>query len=212
MEAKIMKEITVVELNRVAYFPPTQNLIEILLKKGYRVNFIGNCVDDIADSIKDNVLFNGIDVALYSKDMSALEKIINMFHTDWMAKKFLKACMQNSDILWITSARGVAGIGKNILKYKSILQFMELTEKGYYIKHYFEIPIKKYAQSAWKTVVPEINRAYIQKVWWNLSKTPIVLPNKPFSLDFGELSQSELNAISQMKNEKITKFYIKFTW
>ena len=196
-----MYEITIVELNKVANYPPTQNLIKILLGKGYKVNFIGNCIEEIADDIKENSLFNGIDVALFHKKMCKFEKVINLLYIDYMARKYLPDFMKNSNVLWVTSIRGVAGLGKNILKYKTILQFMELAMHGYYIKNYFRIPIKKYAQSAWKTVVPEINRAYIQKIWWNLKKTPIVFPNKPFSLDYGELSEYESNAISVMTNE-----------
>ncbi|MBN3484101.1 glycosyltransferase family 4 protein [Lactobacillus acidophilus] len=33
-------------------------------------------------------------------------------------------------------------------------------------------------------MVPEINRAYIQKVWWDLEKTPKILPNKPYKINF----------------------------
>lgn len=42
-----------------------------------------------------------------------------------------------------------------------------------------------YARKAWKVVVPEQNRAYIQQVMWNLPQVPKVLPNKPYSLDPG---------------------------
>lgn len=197
-----MKEITVVELNKISDYPPVQNLIKVLLGKGYKVNFIGNSIDEIAEKIKDNALYNGFDVALYHKKMSKFEKVINLIHTDRMAKKYLKSCMQSSEVLWITSARGISGIGKKVLKYKSILQFMELAEKGYYFKNYIEIPIRKYAASAWKTVVPEINRAYILKVWWNLEKTPCVLPNKPYSIECGEATSELEKAISIMQSEK----------
>ena len=57
------------------------------------------------------------------------------------------------------------------------MQLMELVE---YVpkfplipkKNLFKFNITKYAHHAWKIVVPEINRAYIQKVWWDLEKTP----------------------------------------
>lgn len=198
-----MKVITVVELNRVSNYPPVQTLIKILLKKGYKVNFIGNNINEIADSIKSNEMFSGFDVALFHKKMTKFEKVLDLIHTDYMAKKYFDVCMPHSDLLWVTSIRGVAGLGKRILKYKDrlILQFMELAEKGYYFKSYFEIPIQKYAIAAKKTVVPEINRAYIQKVWWNLEKTPYVLPNKPYTIDYGDVTPELEKAISMMKSE-----------
>ena len=79
---------------------------------------------------------------------------------------------------------------------------MELAKNGYRFRRYFKIPIKKYTQSAWKTVVPELNRAYIQKIWWDLEKTPVVLPNKPFSLNYGKIIPEAANAVSIIKNEK----------
>ena len=48
-----MDTITVVELNRIAEYPPVQTLIKILLKKGYKVNFIGREVSNISEDIKN---------------------------------------------------------------------------------------------------------------------------------------------------------------
>ena len=72
-----MKEITVVELNRIANYPPTQNLIKVLLSKGYKVHFIGNCIEEIADTIKENNLFMGLDVALYHNKNSEMSTLKN---------------------------------------------------------------------------------------------------------------------------------------
>lgn len=65
--------------------------------------------------------------------------------------------------------------------------------------------IKHYAQEAWKIVVPEENRAYIQKVGWNLEKLPYVLPNKPYYLKSGEVQEDMLPVIEEMKREKRKK-------
>ena len=195
------REITLIELNRIAEYPPVQTLIKILLKKGYKVNFIGREVSNISDDIKCNDSFCPIETSLYRQTSSVYKKIINRLHIIRTARKSLKKCMVTSEILWTTSMFTTSIVGKQAANYKMVLQLMELAENGYRFGKHFKIPIKKYAQSAWKTVVPEINRAYIQKTWWDLEKTPAVLPNKPFSLDCGELSQDVMNAISVMKNE-----------
>lgn len=197
-----LKEITVVGMNKISNFPPVQNLIKILLKKGYKVNFIGVEVADISEDIKCYPTFNPVETSLYHGNLSLCKKIINTLHIRRSARAALKICMKTSDLLWTTSMRTSSVVGKQALQYKTVLQLMELAEKGYRFRHYSRIPINKYAQAAWKTVVPEINRAYIQKIWYDLEKTPIVLPNKPFSLDYGEITSEVAEAISVMKKEK----------
>lgn len=196
-----MDTITVVELNRIAEYPPVQTLIKILLKKGYKVNFIGREVSNISEDIKNNDNYNPIETSLYANGSSLFKRIVNKIHINRFSRRSIKKCMETSKLLWTTSMNTTSIVGKQALNYKTVLQLMELAENGYRFRGHFKIPIKKYAQAAWKTVVPEINRAYIQKTWWDLKKTPVVLPNKPFSLDFAELSHETLNAISVMKNE-----------
>lgn len=196
-----LREITVVGMNKVSNFPPVQNLIKILLNKGYKVNFIGVEVADISEDIKNFPTFNPIETSLYHGNLSLYQKIINTLHIRFSARAALKACMKTSDLLWTTSMRTSSVVGKQALQYKTVLQLMELAEKGYRFRHYSKIPIAKYAQAAWKTVVPEVNRAYIQKIWYDLEDTPFVLPNKPFSLDYGEITQEVADAISVMKKE-----------
>ena len=199
---KSIKEITIVELNRISNYPPVQNLIKILLSKGYKVNFIGVDVSEICDDIKDNPLFKSIETSLYHGMLSRWKRKINTLHIKHYSRIALSTCMKKSDLLWTTSMTTLILIGKETLKYKTVLQLMELAKNGYKFRHYFKIPIKKYAQSAWKTVVPELNRAYIQKIWWDLEKNPVVLPNKPFSLNYGKITPEVANAVSIMKNEK----------
>ena len=193
------KEITIVELNNISDYPPVQNTIKILLKKGYKVNFIG--VSDISEEINSNSSFNPIETSLYHGKLSLWKHRINTLYIKHSARVALSNCMKTSELLWTTSMITLVHIGKQAMKYKNILQLMELAENGYRFRHYFKIPIKKYAQTAWKTVVPEVNRAYIQKIWWDLKETPVVLPNKPFSLDCGELVPDINEAISVMKKE-----------
>ena len=197
-----IKEITVVELNRISDYPPVQNLIRILLKKGLRVHFIGVEISNISGDIKNNPYFHPVETSLYQGNLSSCKKIINILSIKHTACKMIKICMKTSDVIWTTSMRTSCLIGKQSLKYKNVLQLMELAKYGYLFRNHFKFPIKRYAQSAWKTVVPEINRAYIQKIWYGLNKVPIVLPNKPFSLNYGKITPEVANAVSIMKNEK----------
>ncbi len=63
--------------------------------------------------------------------------------------------------------------------------------------------IAKYARAAYKLVVPEYNRAHIQKVSWGLDDIPSILPNKMDinGLDFNVIPNSVRNCLEILKKE-----------
>ena len=198
-----MKSITVIELNNIDGYPPVQTLIRVLLNKGYKVNLIGRNIAKISADIAENKSYVGYETAKYGTINNIFQAAINRIYMIFRARKLLKVLGDESDIIWTTSMKSIQILGKSVLKYKNVLQLMELAEYGYLIRERFvKFPINKIAQHSWKTVVPEINRAYIQRVWWNLPKCPIVLPNKPYSNDHGEITDELKKAICQMQSEK----------
>ena len=56
------KEVTVVEVNNVAVFPPVINLLENLLNNGHKLNFIGMGLEALPDRISKSANFTGIEV------------------------------------------------------------------------------------------------------------------------------------------------------
>lgn len=198
-----MKTITIVEVNDISMYPPVQNLIRTLLSVGYQVHLIGRNLKSISEDIKlcGNCDFYEIGTPRSSR-LRFFNKIINRLRIRKKALKYLDSCMRDSDYLWTTSMATIRDIGNKALQYKNILQLMELSKYGYVWQPILRFPIDKIARQSWKTVVPEINRAYIQKVWWDLPRTPYVLPNKPFSIDPGTLTNDVQEAIQKMKQEK----------
>ena len=152
-------------------------------------------------NILESERYEGYELSIY-RGKSFLKKICSrlMLHKDVL--RFLRNCMEKSDILWTTSMQSIRELKGEVLKYKHVLQLMELTKYGYMYHTKFRFPIAKYAKNAWRTVVPEINRAYIQKIWWELSQTPHILPNKPYSLDISDIIPELSEAIDKMKAEK----------
>lgn len=196
-----MKTVTVVEVNDINEYPPVQSLVQVLLDNGYKVNLIGANASMVKKEILDNsdcTIYETVSLNTKSK----ATKWINRYKLKKQLYTLIKSCMRNSDYLWTTSMNSMRSIGKLAMDYKHVLQLMELSEYGYSFKHIIKFPIDEYARKAWKTVVPEINRAYIQKTWWRLAKTPYVLPNKPYSLTTGDLTEDVLKAIDKMKREK----------
>lgn len=95
-------------------------------------------------------------------------------------------------------------VRKSVLQYKHVMQLMELIE--YYpmfprfrFLYGWKFPIERYAAAAWRVVVPEQNRAYIQKTWWGLLKTPVVLPNKPYYTEF--IENPNVDNLRRMRND-----------
>ncbi len=196
-----MKRVTVVEVEDINLYPPVQNLIRVLLNNGYRVNFIGSNTSTLPTDIVESE-----NICIYDiPSLSAKNKIMkwkNRICIHFQANKYVEECMKDSDYLWTTSMRTIRTIGRNAFKYKNILQLMELSKYGYSFYYLIKFPLGEYARKSWRTVTVEENRAYIQKVWWDLPQTPYVLPNKPYSIDYGEISCEVQQAVTKMKNDK----------
>jgi len=91
-----------------------------------------------------------------------------------MAWNYLKGLGQNV-LLWILNGDTTLALGRGISKFRYILQLSELYDS---LPHYRKL-LGFYASNASVVVVPDFCRAAILRCWYNLDKTPIVLPNKP---------------------------------
>jgi len=112
--------------------------------------------------------------------------------------------MQHHDIIWTTTDLTVRELGKILFSYKHIMQLMELIEDmpAFPYQNIIKANLKKYAQKAWKVVVPEYNRANIQMTWWDLKTLPNILPNKPYKIDLKEPPEGVIKQIKEIEKEK----------
>jgi glycosyltransferase involved in cell wall biosynthesis len=196
-----MKRVTIVEVNKVTDFPPVQNVIRALIQEGCQVNLISRAIKYLPSQITDSPNFKGFEIPWIEET-----NIINKFRHRIILNKYVreqtKRCMENSDFLWTTSIVTIRELRKDIRNYRHIFQLMELTRYGYLTALQIKYSLAEIAQNAYKVVTPEVNRAYIEKVWWNLEKVPTVLPNKPFDLVPGSITEEMLSPIEKIKNEK----------
>ena len=200
-----MKTITIVEVNNVMDYPPIISLVKNLLRNGNKVKLIAYNASALSDEIPTNENYTFYSLR-HTEKGDAGKNVIKHIKNRMVLSKELRTAvekaMQNSDILWTTSNNTVRVLGKNILKYKNVMQLMELMQYGYFYKKIVKYNIEDLARKSWKVVVPEENRAYIQKAWWNLDKVPYVLPNKPYSIDNFETTDDMDEAIKKIQNEK----------
>lgn len=117
----------------------------------------------------------------------------------------------NSDsIIWVVTDVTIKYLGTKLTSRKYVLHLLELSQE---LLYYYKIPAiklnkEKIGNKALAVVVPEYNRAHLTKTWWNLTKMPCVLPNKPFSdqgLKRGEYIQDDVarNLIDALGTRKI---------
>lgn len=167
------------ELNAL---PPVRNLVDVLIYLGVNTVLVSR---DTENAMED---YNSKGVKTYrliGNPANFAGKALAVIQRRSLIPKIVQTEMSNGDLLWATSAKSAIAIGMNLLsKYKSVIQFLELTEDVplYNGQSLIMANLKKYAKLAHKIVVPEYNRAHILKTWWNLKETPVVLPNKPYKL------------------------------
>lgn len=183
----------------VEQLPPVISQIHVLAEKGHNITIVSMRISDYAKRIFYNPNITFLSLTKYKEDKNSFNKIINI----WRFRKLLSSTLSKKkyDIIWIGSV-DTAVYCKKILKgYKNtIFNIFELYDKFPNILS----RIKEVAQKAKVVIVPEYNRAHILKVWLNLQKRPLVIPNKPY---FPEViaEKSTLEIVKKLKslNKKI---------
>lgn len=187
----------------VMYYPPVLNLIECLLNNSYKVRLVSEGTKDLPEIIKNSPLFESVEIGTTEKrdTISRLRK--RSIKTNSFRRELAR--VGDGDIVWTVNPLVVRTLGKDLKKYsdRHVMELMELTDTFplYYKAKHLKYPVDEFGRRAWKMVVPEMNRAYIQKVGWNLKNVPYVLPNKPYYEQSGEITDEMKPIIEQMKNE-----------
>lgn len=196
----------------VMFYPPALNLMECLLNNGYKVHFIGCGQEKLPKTIKDSNLFSSSGIVIGSNN-NLLSRITNRFKVDKSFKNVLERNANDDDIIWTINPRIVRTLGKNLQKYsdRHVMELMELLGDFYPLfngdKH-IGFDLKKYARNARTVVVPERNRAYIQKATWGLKKLPYILPNKPYYFSLEQPLTEEMNVVAEKMSQEKRKIII----
>lgn len=181
-------------------YPPVISLVKNLLHHNHHVYLVAMDVKNLPKSILSHPNFQCTDIPYVGIDnifLSLRKKIVLS-----KAKRIIQQRIGDYDVIWTTTATTVRRLGDVVLQRKHVMQLMELIKffpmyPRFRFLWWWRFPIEKYAQQAYRVVLPEINRAYILKTWWNLPQMPIVLPNKPYDTQFEQINNS--NALSKMQ-------------
>lgn len=203
---KDTNKILIVHYGNITLCPPVINLIECLLHNEYKVYVISGLVSDIKKDILNNELFGYTDLGNFKTSSSVIDKIKRRRMLCHGMRNEFKARMGENDIVWTTNDMTVMYLNNLLSPFSGshVLQLMELIDycPVFYKFPFIKFPIDKYARNAWKTVVPEENRAYIQAINWSQERIPYVLPNKPYYLNPGEITDDLKEIIERIRLEK----------
>ena len=192
-----------IHLDDINNCPPALNAIQVQVDLGNQVTLLAYDTNNLSDNISKKI--EVIDFGKNNNSEWVIKRYFNRLRKRLKIRNFLKRNLEKYDLIWITSEIFVREVGKVLFKTKYIIQLMEMVNYVPLFGHsrLLKFNIKKFAQKAWKIVVPEENRAYIIKTKWELEKLPIILPNKPYqsSLTF-ELTENAKKMVSKVKNEK----------
>lgn len=189
--------VSVIDINR---FPPIRTLLQNLLQQNHHVCALSS------GSINPKEFPGDLKYIQlpFDSEGSILSLARRFFSKRRMLRKLFAKLVSDYDIVWTTTDTTVREIGRALKSTTHVMQLMELIE---WLPHlpmtkYPRFPIAQYARKAASVVVPEYNRAHIQKAWWQLDDLPFVLPNKPNPVTHFELSEEEERLLSQLKQEK----------
>lgn len=172
--------VLVIRVGSIGIFPPAINLVDILSSLGHEVTLIANDALLLAESIRTRPNVDLVDLGPMPPFPLS---VLHGFEARRIIRSYLGDNHDRFDVVWTTTDISARDAGDKLLDMCHIMQISELVESVPLYTH-GDIPLKsrrtiEYAQKAFRVVVPEYNRAHIQKTWWNLPTTPVVLPNKP---------------------------------
>lgn len=173
-------KVIVIRWGTMESLPPASSLVRALVRLGHEVTLLCNHLP--GGSIADLGQARTIDLGEYPA-VGSSNHLAKRAESLLVLRKSLKKCVDSADIVWTTSDNSAVYCLDIIPPEKHVLQLAELVEYIPLIGSASLFKSKRFikqARLAKQVVVPEINRAFIQKAWWNLPKTPAVLPNKPW--------------------------------
>ena len=200
-----MKTIILIHKDKLPKRPPVISSLLALSDLGYKLILITTGINDFW---KEE--FNGRKIEFHVITPSKLPfPIISKIN---FYKIFQKKCFQiveeafsrnGRGMIWVESVSTMVALGTKLKSFEYILQIQELHEKSKLQQRY----IKKLINDAKLVFMPEYNRTLLFKVWYKMTKTPIVLPNKPYYLISEEEAHKILSDYSDilgpLKNKKL---------
>lgn len=172
-------KILVVSVDNIDDYPPVISLCETLVRLGHNVTVLSRNCASLPRELQSNNLLETVNLGTRPEGRA---RNVNDIVTDLKVKRFCREYAHSFDIVWTTTDCAARACGNALFGTRHVMQLMELAE---YVPLFTrrDMPlhssvVPELARRAYRVVVPEYNRAFIQQAWWKLERTPAVLPNK----------------------------------
>ena len=204
-------KIIIVLLTHIDNLPPARNLLISLSKLSVKVELITMYSSALSDEIKaaDNITVHDVQA---QQTHGKFQAFWNRIKRRKKVRRLIVDLATNDDVVWTVTDYDAMEVGELLNRYRHVVQLMELIRD---IPIFDELPmfkahIENYAKSAELVIVPEYNRAHIQKAYWQLKNTPRVLPNKPTvqpkSYDIASISEEAHKILKEIGDRKIVLY------
>ena len=182
--------IAVICEEQVELLPPVLSLLASLKRLGHTTTLItrdGSAIERLGIDV-DHVLAYG------DRPSGFFARKADIFRARKAIRDELRRGVGEYDLVWTTTDISAREAGPELFRYRYVVQLMELVETVPLLFNRMPLhtnAVSEIARRAWRVVVPEYNRAYMQQVYWNLPKVPRVLPNKPaYQREDGEAGEN----------------------
>lgn len=188
-----MKKCFVVFRGETVLYPPVLSVINLMLELGYQVIHMGNYNDP---EMKKKLGARGVVFKTFRYNVNA-SSVVKFFQAGRFVRKVRKAIKQEykeGDIIWIIGTETACMLGDVVKNYKTVVHFLEFTKPNISWRYRIYNPMNtlaKVAQSAYKVVCCEYNRAHITKGMLDLECLPDILPNKLYVNEEKKISVPE---------------------
>lgn len=183
---------------------PQNALISTLVEAGHNVTVVGYDLTQLPASVRSSSSLRLID---FGSRETGIKKHIQNFRNRKIASKMIKGSKESDEVVWCIGEITVREVAGSLCDQRYIVQLYELLDYvpafGRSASLLHSKKTKRVIKQAWKVVVPEINRAHIQKVLWDLPELPAVLPNKPYDCEgLWEVNEDYKEIEQSLKDEK----------
>lgn len=186
--------ICVILCEPIRLFPPAMNVVTSLLRKEHQVTLVAYDVDGLSH------LWSHYQSSLTINELGKRAgTLAGKLRQNIRMRRYLRSYLQhntgNFDYVWTMTDLTARECGTVLLRHRHIMFLAELVESVPAMSNRIfgdrrvvvkDSVVPMLARRAWKVVVPERNRAHIQRVLWDLKIVPTVIPNKPLNLDEAE--------------------------
>lgn len=172
-----MNKIVVIHKNALEAVPPVLSLVLSISDLGYQVTLMTCSIQD-----KNKALLHkcGVNTTVlpFTSMKSIVGKVIDIVKFRFAVYKKLKTIDTKDSILILEGGNTIFALGTGYKRrgFKYIIFLPELLENVPYQRR----AVKRVIHESQSVLIPEYNRSYIAKIWYNLQNRPIVLPNKPY--------------------------------